>query len=73
MRNSKQFQTREAEAMEDKGWLKGILEQARREVKARPRWQRDRVISSEPQQQRADRNPTKSDAEQTVERERKLA
>lgn len=33
--------------MEEKGWLRGVLEQARREVNSRPEWQRSRVTGSE--------------------------
>lgn len=59
--------------MQDKGWLEAVLEQARQEVNARPQWQRNRVVSSEPKQQRADRNELGSNTAQTAERERKLA
>ncbi len=31
--------------MPDKGWLKAVLEEARKDVNARPEWQKNRVHS----------------------------
>lgn len=33
--------------MPDKGWLKIVLEEARKDVNSRPDWQRNRVIAAE--------------------------
>jgi hypothetical protein len=33
--------------MPDKGWLKIVLDEARRDVNSRPEWQKDRVLAGE--------------------------
>lgn len=33
--------------MPDKGWLRVVLEEARKEVNSRPEWQKNRVLAAE--------------------------
>lgn len=55
--------------MPDKGWLKVVLEEARREVNSRPEWQRKRVLAAgERVQQPICEPPAESKVHQPVSR-----
>lgn len=43
--------------MPERGWLKVILEQARKDVNERPAWQRDRVVAQKAQSENQQASP----------------
>lgn len=47
--------------MPDKGWLKIVLDEARKDVNSRPEWQKDRVLAAEDCKQQSVSEPQREE------------